>query len=180
MVDIIPDLTSSKIKYKRNNEDSKANKYGRKLVDYCIQTKSYIANGRTLGDFQGKFTCYEHNGTSTVDYAVISELMCPYISKFVISTPQYKSDHCMLMLVIKLPTFSILETEKTKNHVSSINWNEKNKDIFRNHMQAPCTLKLISEIEACFTDNLDVSNDEILKKINFLYTYNNVPKSKTQ
>ena len=177
-IDIIPDLTSSQIKYKRNNADNKVNKYGRKLVDYCIQTKSYIANGRTLGDFQGKFTCYAYNGTSTVDYAVISETMHRHVSKFTISTPEFKSDHCMLTLVIELPQKIILESERTHNHIPPLKWDEKNKDIFKNHMKAPCTLKQIIEIDSCFADN-DVSNDEILKRINFLYTYN-TPKQKTK
>ena len=60
---------------KRNNRDKKANKYGRKLVDLCIATDSYIMNGRTLGDIQGKFTCYQPNGTSTVDYAIVNETL---------------------------------------------------------------------------------------------------------
>ena len=47
-------------------------------------------------------------------------------------------------------------------------------------MKAPCTLKLINEIDSCFADdNTEVSNDDILKKINFLYTYN-TPKHKTK
>ena len=66
----IPHLISSKVKYIRTNQDGKTNKYGKKLVDFCTKTSSFIANGRTLGDLQGKFTCYAHNGTSTVDYAV--------------------------------------------------------------------------------------------------------------
>ena len=35
-IDVTPDLTSYRIKYKRNNQDNKVNKYSRKLVDYCI------------------------------------------------------------------------------------------------------------------------------------------------
>ena len=99
----MPQLISSKVKYIRTNQDGKMNKYGKKLVDFCMKTSSFIANGRTLGDFQGKFTCYAHNGTSTVDYAVISETMYPYITKFYVSTPKYNSDHCKLELEIKMP-----------------------------------------------------------------------------
>ena len=39
----------------RNNQDQKANKYGKKLTELCIATDSYIVNGRTLGDITGKF-----------------------------------------------------------------------------------------------------------------------------
>ena len=77
-----PQMISSKVKYIRNNQDNKTNKYGRKLINFCIKTSSFIANGRTLGDFQGKLTCYAQHGTSTVDYAIISETMYPYINIF--------------------------------------------------------------------------------------------------
>jgi hypothetical protein len=42
----------------------------------------------------------------------------------------------MLTLDIKLPQNSNLETEKTKIPISQLKWNEKNKDIFINHMKA--------------------------------------------
>ena len=57
----------------RNNQDKKGNKYGKKLVELCHSTNSYILNGRTLGDFQGKLTCYEKNGASAVDYVLANE-----------------------------------------------------------------------------------------------------------
>ncbi len=175
--DLIPDLTSSKIKYKRNNQDNIINKYGKKLVDYCIETSSYIANGRTLGDFQGKFTCYEHNGTSTVDYAVICETLYPHITKFMVSTPKYKSDHCMIELEIKLPKGIVFSYENIRIQSRPLKWDIKNIEVFKSHMKSPCTIKLINEIESCFMNKQDVMNDDILEKINFLYTYKS-PKSK--
>ena len=63
----------SEIKTKRANEDTKVNKYGNLLLDFCSATHTYIANGRTLGDLRGKLTCHEPRGSSTVDYAVIHE-----------------------------------------------------------------------------------------------------------
>ena len=176
--DIIPELTSSKIRYTRSNQDTKINNYGKQLIEFCIETSSYIANGRTLGDFQGKYTCYEHNGTSTVDYAVISETMYSHISKFMVSTPKYKSDHCMLELEIKLSKDIVFKNENIKRQDPPLKWNTKNIDFFKNHMDSPCTNKLIREIESCLIDNHgNFSNDDILEKINFLYTYNS-PKFK--
>ena len=50
----------SQIRTKRVNQDRKVNKYGNLLLDFCAATHCYIANGRTLGDFQGKLTCTNH------------------------------------------------------------------------------------------------------------------------
>ena len=68
--------------YQRNNQDQKTNKYGKKLINFCIQTSSYIANGRTLGDLQGSYTCCKYNGSSTVDYAIVSDTMHKQIKNF--------------------------------------------------------------------------------------------------
>ena len=32
----------------------------------------YILNGRTLGDFMGKFTCHTKRGSSVIDYIISS------------------------------------------------------------------------------------------------------------
>ena len=65
----------SRINTERTNQDLTPNKQGKNLIEYCVTTQSFIANGRTIGDLQGKFTCHEWNGSSTVDYAVINESM---------------------------------------------------------------------------------------------------------
>ena len=44
-------------------------------------------------------------------------------------------------------------------------------------MESPTTVKLINEIENYFTSDEKISNDDILDKINFIYTYN-VPNYK--
>ena len=127
-----------------------------------------------MGDIQGKYTCYTHNGTSTVDYAVISETMYAQISKNFVSTPNYRSDHCMLELEIKLPkNITSNNKEKNVNQIQpTLKWNSKDIELFRSHMESPCTNKQIKEIELCFIGNYDsVTNDDILKKNNFLYTY---------
>ena len=174
----IPHLISSKVKYIRTNQDGKANRYGKKLVDFCMKTSSFIANGRTLGDLQGKFTCYAHNGTSTVDYAVISETMYTYITKFFVSTPKYKSDHCMLELEIKLPKYINIEKDDSKRQKPSLKWKRDNIELFKSQMESPSTMKLIKDIETYFSgNNNSITNDAILEKINFLYTYNS-PKQK--
>ena len=172
-------MISSKVKYVRTNQDNKMNKYGRKLINFCMKTSCFIANGRTLGDFQGKLTCYAHHGSSTVDYAVISETMYPYINKFFVSTPKYKSDHCMLDLEIKLPKNISLENDDTKQQPLPLKWKNSNIDQFKNQMESPSTMKLVKDIETYILDNNNgMTNDEILEKVNFLYTYNSPIRKK--
>ena len=53
-----------------------------------------------------------------------------------------------------------------------------NIDLFKSQMESPCTMKLIKDIETYILyNNNSITNDDILEKINFLYTYNS-PKQK--
>ena len=46
---------------------------GKQLLDLCIQSSLRIMNCRTLGDFQEKFTSYNSQGCSIIDYVLCSE-----------------------------------------------------------------------------------------------------------
>ena len=59
----------------RHNCDQKINAHDKNILDLCKGFNMRILNGRTLGDSQGSFTCFQNNGRSTVDYAVASEYL---------------------------------------------------------------------------------------------------------
>ena len=46
---------------------------GKQLLDLCKSARLRILNGRCLGDSQGCFTSYQHNGCSVVDYCMVDE-----------------------------------------------------------------------------------------------------------
>jgi hypothetical protein len=48
----------------RFSNDSVYNERGKDLIDFCISTDVQILNGRTFGDFSGKFTYFQYNGNS--------------------------------------------------------------------------------------------------------------------
>lgn len=82
----------------RMSKDSKIDKRGKELLDFCKGYQLRILNGRTLGDMQSNFTCYTPNGTSVVDYAVVSEsalksILCFSVSDFI---PTLSDCHCRL------------------------------------------------------------------------------------
>ena len=94
-----PELFSH-IKKKRCNLDTVENRYGKLLLELTAATQSYIANGRTLGDLQGNLTCHETRGSSTVDYAIVSEALKKEVKKFKVLPPSVGSDHCPIELEI--------------------------------------------------------------------------------
>ena len=60
-----------------------------------------ILNGRTIGDSQGSFTCFQSSGRSTVDYAVASEYLMQAIPNLKISAPDHLSDHAHISCTLK-------------------------------------------------------------------------------
>ena len=58
---------------KRKSCDDKVDTRGKQLLQMCISLKLRFLNGRMLGDTNGNFTCYKPNGTSVVDYIIMSE-----------------------------------------------------------------------------------------------------------
>ena len=137
----------SKIETSRRNQDETTNKYGRQLIEYCISTRSYIANGRTIGDLMGKYTCHEHNGSSTVDYAILTENLKDSVQSFQVHDPNTGSDHSAIELVIHLPI------KPPKNNVNyaklspKIKCNENVKLKFEYKMMASTTFSKVEELE---------------------------------
>jgi hypothetical protein len=57
----------------RNNQDKILNDRGSNLLDLCISTRLRILNGRKPGDSIGYYTCHKYNGSSVVDYCLVTE-----------------------------------------------------------------------------------------------------------
>lgn len=85
----------------RYNQDPTVTNRGSKLTDLCVQCRIRILNGRTLGDTQGYFTCHRPQGSSTVDYMIISEELMHRVQYFHVHTKLDLSDHCKISMQIK-------------------------------------------------------------------------------
>ena len=78
------------------------NQYGKWLVDLCIDNQLYILNGRTLGDFCGKFTCHTPRGSSVIDYLISSYSLSYEILSMTVNDITLFSDHCLISLKLKI------------------------------------------------------------------------------
>ena len=86
---------------RRSNRDHTVNRSGLELIELCHGFKLRILNGRTKGDRLGDFTCFTLNGTSSIDYAVVSEELLTEIRGFVVSPLTDWSCHCLISFVLK-------------------------------------------------------------------------------
>ena len=85
----------------RLSQDTCTNDRGKQLLQLCIAAKLRIMNGRKIGDTLGYFTCHKYNGSSCVDYGIVSEDAFRYIDYFhVHRNLSDLSDHCQISLQI--------------------------------------------------------------------------------
>jgi len=77
----------------RNSEDRTINDRGRKLLDFVAETDLEILNGSTVGDIFGRHTCLKYNGSSVVDYTMVSSSIRQLVDYFKVLNFTNISDH---------------------------------------------------------------------------------------
>ena len=87
----------------RVSNDSKINKFGRQLIEFCNDTALVISNGRFE---QGKWTFVrlndENANKSVIDYLLISESMIPRLKALEIMEPRLYTDHMPIKFKIAI------------------------------------------------------------------------------
>ena len=89
--------------FNRENKDKHVNNNGKKLIELCKMSDLKIANGRVGADkCLGNYTCHTSRGNSTIDYAILSMDLFPYIADFYIDIyDKCMSDgHCPVCLIM--------------------------------------------------------------------------------
>lgn len=98
--------------YHRCTMDSVVQKNGRILVNMCTDNQLYILNGRTLGDLQGRFTCFQPQGCSVVDYFVCSQSLMKKVNYMKVKDLMAHSDHCPVGLNIHIASIDDVSLQK--------------------------------------------------------------------
>ena len=138
--DFIPmpdDIVQNNIR-KRNSQDRKCNNYKPPFLDFLINNNICILNGRTLGDFAGKFTCIQPNGASVVDYFITSSEIRQLVNHLTVKPKTIFSDHRPLSLSINL-------TYGTTKHKSLSDAFEKAPVRYKFHADSKDAYKAIQE-----------------------------------
>ena len=86
---------------RRASQDKIVNDRGSNLLDLCISSSLRILNGRKPGDSLGYFTCHKYNGSSLVDYGIVSESLFDDILYFQVHKDiSDLSDHSQISMCI--------------------------------------------------------------------------------
>ena len=77
----------------RNNSDTIINKQGKELLDLVNSAHLVITNGRVPGDLSGHLTCHKYNGSSVVDYCIVSNAIFKNVISMQVYPHEWYSDH---------------------------------------------------------------------------------------
>ena len=123
----------------RVNMDKVCNAQGKRLLELCKMCSLRITNGRIGADKNiGRYTCYTHNGTSTVDYLLCSPSIMSYITEFTVRDQNEFSDHCPIDF--SLLTHSEPQAEEVGQCSGKIVWDSnKCEDFMCNLVRTPST-----------------------------------------
>ena len=122
---------------KRKSKDPITDGRGRSLLDFCIGNQLRILNGRVLGDMHGQFTCHTPNGSSVVDYVIVSENIFENILYFKIADfiPTLSDTHCKLEWSLSakyklVPDKTINQIINTKQISANYIWDDNSEHYF--------------------------------------------------
>ena len=94
----------------RVSMDTTINAYGHDLISICSANSLIICNGSYPPDnISGLKTCHTANGSSCVDYAIISSYLGPAVDSFEVGGLESFSDHCPISLTIRTPNTHCLK-----------------------------------------------------------------------
>ena len=165
---MIPTENLSQNVHGRNSEDNVPSDHrGKELLEMCKSLGLLILNGRKVGDLFGKYTSFQWNGSSVVDYVLASNSVFSSISYFKVGRYiPWLSDHCALRYSLDscLKYEDKLETKDTGIKLEKLFWNEDSPEKFTSILE-------MHEQEISSILNVpDANADDIVKKFQNLIT----------
>ena len=120
----------------RNTKDNVINQFGKVLIELCKELDIHFLNGRFTGDRHGEMTCCTPNGSSIVDYMIVSSDLFNNITDFSILNFD-ESNHFPLTCNINIgkstgncTDSNDVNTECELNSVPRFRWTDISSDSF--------------------------------------------------
>ena len=156
----------------RTSFDKVLSSRGKQLLDLCIQSSLRVLNGRTLGDFQGKFTSYNSQGSSVIDYVLCSEeFMSNILYMQVHNFTKSLSDHCKLSFNIGVNFCENCDSQNSQviTFPSQYIWNDPSISKFQSALQSINTMSKVQSFQNTQFDKSPDGVNEALSSINYIF-----------
>ena len=119
-------------------------------------------NGRILGDMTGSFTCHQRNGSSVVDYSMVTENLLPCVSLFKVEEVSPLSDHCMVSVVLhmKVKKIMLMNTPEANHEVKlDYAWDSNSKDAYVSALKSPVISEMLKNLKVASAKFADTGSD---------------------
>ncbi|CAC5426508.1 unnamed protein product [Mytilus coruscus] len=159
----------------RVSQDIVIDTSGKELIEMCKCNQLRILNGRCQGDSTGKYTCYKTNGSSIVDYFLVSESLLQQVLYMHASEFKAKMSDCHCKLSLKLLAYFGREHKNDDliEFPSRYTWDQDNILPFQESFSLPVIKReLKSFLDNTITLNYEGVN-EATDKIHVLFEKNN-------
>ena len=156
--------------------DTKANTYGKLLLELCKNTGLIIANGIIYQDkHRGSFTYYNRNGKSVIDYMLFDPNCYNMITDFAVAPKLVESAHCPIEFGLEIePLCNTHKSVKDDDHVAVYKayhkyiWNVSRTDQYKISLRRDECNNIIYQL--ILNANTDRSSDYICSLIHKLIT----------
>ena len=149
--------------FPRQSKDDILNTFGEQLLEFCSIYDGVIVNGLTEHNYDGGFTCIKSNGSSVVDYFIISSYLMEtlFIENFGIVDKIF-SDHLPIVLEIKKKA-NKRRTIKNDSYRNSSNgkimWTQEKVGVYIDNLKSYKTNQEINYAESLLPGSVDESVD---------------------
>ena len=158
----------------RNSKDTKVCSRGRELLEICISSRLRILNGRTFGDLHGKYTSYQYNGNSVIDYGLVSEEQMSNVLYFHVDEPILRlSDHSKISVRIFANFFQDEHKQNLKDFPEQFKWDDFSPQLFYNELQSGEIMDRLHDVLDMQISNTVEVNDIVDKFSEILYSAGN-------
>ena len=126
-----------------------------------------ILNGRFFGDSLGQFTSYQNNGSSVINYFIVSESLLDNISFFKVHKCNgLMSDHCNISMMFNINCFIHVSNPKLHIFPDRYKWGTESDTNFRTVLESNNTKKSITEVEKLISDTKSPTENYIENLVN--------------
>ncbi len=150
-------------RFGRNSNDIKVNSFGKCLVELCKSANLKMLNGRSLGDLNGAYTCFQYNGRSLVDYCIVSDNLTNKMQTFKVSQPNHTSDHASIGTSISIDRFNMSQPHPLVDmpSVAQFKWDEQSSENYKRILQLPNFQTRCNKFLDKKYDDINVCSDEL-------------------